>query len=71
MSDKLDFTFTNAISVHRPYRKTSRILPRLVMIAAVLAGIAAFSVVRWVPVDTLFISPPATEIEVNPLYDAH
>jgi len=69
MSDKLDFNFTNAITVNRPYRRTSRVFSRLIIAAAVLVGIVAFSHLRWDPAG-MFLSRP-TPAEINPLYDAH
>ncbi|XDZ64902.1 hypothetical protein AB8880_08180 [Alphaproteobacteria bacterium LSUCC0684] len=69
MSDKLDFTFTNAITVNRPYRRTSRVFPRLVLVIAVLVGLVVFSQIRWDPAGMLLSR--LTPAEVNPLYDDH
>jgi len=69
MNNKLDFNFTNAITVHPPYRRTSRIIPRLVIMGLLLMGISAFAVMKWDPAQRLFSEKPQTVY--NPLYDEH
>jgi hypothetical protein len=69
MSNKLDFNFTNAITVNRPYRKPSRIIPRLLVAALVLVGISTFVVVKWDPAQSFLYEKP--QPVYNPLYDEH
>jgi len=69
MSNKLDFNFTNAITVNRPYRKPSRIIPRLLVVALVLVGISALAVVKWDHAQSYLFEKP--QPAYNPLYDEH
>jgi len=69
MNNKLDFTFTNAISLGRPQRRTSPITTRRVIIAGLLLTLSVFAYARWEPM--LLNVLPITQNETNPLYDEH